>query len=451
MTDTSFNRAAAIETGSDHRLRLRLHWLREPALGVLQAETLPEVPANPDLLAARIAETIDIPFESARELAGKVIACVPEALRRREDRYPSSPDAPLVLSANFPVLVRKYWKNRLERAACLYSKVDNDGRIVVTDGEPHIDTDVRMALSAGMPAANTGFDLAFTDTRTLSVCQVRLGLPSLLARYGFRPEDVESVERQGSEGSMEASITLSLAGECTAAWLSAPDERSPDFFATYSRVSKAVQGALRRWVPYMFFRDAETYGDPEFGFPLAIYQALRPYRGRPRSMFTFDVLNTELVALAYRLAMRDIDPLARRIKDFLTERGLADTARHYQTERLKPLVNSVKKQRRSLSSLLVGDTMLVEAFVRLGFDGHEIGNLVSKDSRQAAKAISSAAETFVKSCHVRLKRLYAGMDFQFVLPLLLIEATRALRPEFPIRATLRVRVGGGASHVFVNS
>jgi hypothetical protein len=250
---------------------------------------------------------------------------------------------------------------------------------------------------------------------------------------------------------MEASITLSLSGECAKAWICAPDERSPDFFATYSRVSKAVQGALRRWVPYLFFRDAETYGDAEFGFPLAVYQALRPYRGRPRSIFTFDVLNTELVALAYRLAMRDIDPLAKSIKDFLSARGLAGIARHYQTERLKLLVNSVKKQRRSLSSLLVGDTVLVEAFVRLGLDGHEIGNLVRKDSRQAAKAISSAAEAFVKSCHTRLKRLYAGADFQFVLPLLLIEATRALRPEFPIRAALRVRAGGGASHVFVNS
>ena len=437
-------------TGSDHRLRL--HWLREPGLGIIQVDALPEVAANTESLAGRIAEAIDIPLERARELSEKVVACFPEALLRRAEahRTPAERNG-VVLTVQFPALARKFWKDRVELVGCFQVDVDDEGRIVVENGpEPRIDTCVRMALAAGLPSAITDFDLTFTDSRTLSPCQTRLGLPPLLTRYGFRTEDAECVERHSGDGPLKASLTVSLAGECAAAWLSAPDERSPDFFATYARVSKAVQGALRRWVPYLFFREMEMYGDSEFGFPLAVYQALRPYRGRPRSSFTFDVLNTELVALAYRLAMRDIDPVAERIECVLSATGLHRIARHYEADRLKTLINYVKKQRRSMNSLLVGDTVLVEAFVRLGLDAHQAGKLVRGDARQAAKAISTARDTFVKSCHIRLKRHYAGADFQSLLPKLLIEATRALRPEFPMRATLRIQKESGASHVFVN-
>jgi hypothetical protein len=363
-----------------------------------------------------------------------------------------SHESGIVLNVQFPLLARKSWKDRLELAERFHPQVDDEGRIIVENGtEPRIETLARMALAAGLPSANTDFDLTFTDTRELTGCQARVSLPLLLSRYGFRPEDFESIERQVCHGAIETSLTLSLAGECAAGWLFAPGERAPDFFGTYSRVSKAVQSALRRWVPHLFFHEADRYGDPEFGFPLAVYQGLRPYRGRPRSSFTFDVLNPELIALAYRLAMRDIDGVARRIRDVLAASGLTDVAQHYQPARLKPLVNAVKKQRRSLSSLLVGDAQLVEAFVRFGVDAHQAGSLVQNASRQSAvKAISTAADNLVRSCHPRLRRLYAGTDFQCLLPMLLIEATHALRPHFPIRAALRLRTAGGESHVFVN-
>jgi hypothetical protein len=438
--------AAAVNSGH----RLRLHWMREPSLGVLRAEPLPDIAAHLEPLANQISETIAIPLDRAHDLAGKILACVPEAAGRCLEVRRASPDSGALIDVQFPVLTRKHWKDRLALAEQLHPQIDDDGRIIAENGaESRIETLARVALAAGMPSSSKDFDMSFTDTRTLSACQAHISLPLLLAHYGFRSEDIDAIEHISLGGELQVSLTLSLAGECARAWLSAPEERSADFFATYSQMSKAVQGALRRWVPYLFFHDGDQYGDSEHGIPLAVYQGLRPYRGKPRSSFTFDVLNPELMALAYRLATRDIGPVAERIRAFLIGNNFSAIARHYQPSRLRSLVDLTAKQRRSFNSLLVGDSLLIEAFVKLGVDAHDVGCLV-QNGQGAAKAISNAADSFVKTCHLRLKRLYAGKDFQCLLPVLLMEATRALRPEFPISASLRLRRSGGTSHVFRN-
>src|SRR4051812_4733895 len=67
------------------------------------------------------------------------------------------------------------------------------------------------------------------------------------------------------------------------AWTGAPHEVHTDYFRTWQAVSIAVQKALRRWVPDIYFADPARFEDRDAAFPLLVYAASRPCRGLPSS------------------------------------------------------------------------------------------------------------------------------------------------------------------------
>ena len=104
---------------------------------------------------------------------------------------------------------------------------------------------------------------------------------------------------------------------------------------------------------------------------------------------------------------------------------------------------------RSVEGLLLADSELIDAMVALGLRGSQIGALERENPRMAAQQIGSASDEFVKRCDRALKRVYAGLDCRAIAPMLLIEATRALRPNFNIRASVRL-TADGTTHSFSN-
>jgi hypothetical protein len=75
------------------------------------------------------------------------------------------------------------------------------------------------------------------------------------------------------------------------AWLAVPAERDLQYFSTWQRVSVTLQRSLRAWIPNIYFRDISQFEDREAAYPLLIYQASRPFFGRPRTEFTYDAAN----------------------------------------------------------------------------------------------------------------------------------------------------------------
>jgi hypothetical protein len=82
------------------------------------------------------------------------------------------------------------------------------------------------------------------------------------------------------------------------AWTGAPGERHPAHFRTWQAVSLTVQNALRCWIPEIYFRDPARYEDRDAAFPLLVYAASRPCRGRARTEFTYDVADEAVLPRA---------------------------------------------------------------------------------------------------------------------------------------------------------
>ncbi len=74
-------------------------------------------------------------------------------------------------------------------------------------------------------------------------------------------------------------------------WLAAPDERTPGFFPAFARVSIAIQTLLRERVPSHYFVDPRAFRNVKTAYPMLVYRASRPFRGKMRTELTYDVLH----------------------------------------------------------------------------------------------------------------------------------------------------------------
>lgn len=203
-----------------------------------------------------------------------------------------------------------------------------------------------------------------------------------------------------------------------ACWLSAPDERSPAFFPAFARISVAVQAALRERVPAAYFEDLNVYRDVKKAYPMLIYQASRPFRGRVRTELTYDVLNPERLARVIRSAKLGLGELLTGAESRLRAEGCVDVAKHYQARHVQEIIDSVQrlsKSRKCFYALIRAEGVLMNALT-------ELGGLRGLRPKDQARRLAS----FEKRWSFQLRRLYPGTDFLWLAPFLLDAATQAL-------------------------
>ncbi|MGA2328402.1 MAG: hypothetical protein ABSH05_19160 [Bryobacteraceae bacterium] len=332
------------------------------------------------------------------------------------------------LELHLPFLRRKQWRRRSEALASVEIETGEDGRLFVflagasDRAERKSQYQGRLVLAGSLLAGKEPrFTLSYTDRRSLSAAQARLSLIPLLNAYGF-----ETAQCAWPDAGLQSSLTLSIPGSLAAAWLRAPGERDTDFFPVYSAVSVAVQRALRRWLPYVYFSDIDRYDDLGAAFPLVVYQSMRPFPGRPRSEFTYALLSPNSPALEGRTATRALVHELSRISQLLVDAGKKSTARFYAPDQARSILASVQCRPRLLNSLLAADAFFLDSLVSLGLKGRELSQALPREPRKALKDLTKFSSRFVATFHRRLRRLYHGRNFVPFGSLLLVEATRAL-------------------------
>jgi|HubBroStandDraft_1064217.scaffolds.fasta_scaffold67907_2 hypothetical protein len=201
-------------------------------------------------------------------------------------------------------------------------------------------------------------------------------------------------------------------------WFAAPDERDPGFFPAYGRISLAIQAVLRERVPASYFQTIDSLRDVKRAYPMLVYQAARPFRGRLRSELTYDVLNPQTLATLLRGAKPGLLDLLGRTEARLSAAGWNQLADQYHPRRVTHILDTVQKlskSRKCLHLLVRSESVLLDALVELG----GLGNLAAKQQfRRVAE--------FEKKWVFQLRRLYPGTNFLWLAPLLLEAASAAL-------------------------
>jgi hypothetical protein len=217
---------------------------------------------------------------------------------------------------------------------------------------------------------------------------------------------------------MQAIIPGVIYPEPDACWLSLPAERSAAFLPTFGRISAALQAALREQVPAVYFHDLERFRDWKSAYPMLVYQASRPFRGRVRTELTYDVLNPRLMAILFRRAKNNMIPLLERVEAELRAAGFEDEAQYYSLKRAPGIIETVQRlsaSRRCLYRLVRSESALVDALVDLS----GLGNVPAKEQAKRRAA-------FQKKWQFQLRRIYPGVDFSAIAPALFESVTRAL-------------------------
>jgi hypothetical protein len=142
---------------------------------------------------------------------------------------------------------------------------------------------------------------------------------------------------------MQEIIPGGVCPEPDACWLSLPAERSAAFLPTFARISVALQAALRDHVPAVYFQDLARFRDWKSAYPMLVYQASRPFRGRVRTELTYDVLNPRSMTVFFRRAKANLIPLLERVEAELRVGGFDEVADYYTLKRGPGIIESVQR------------------------------------------------------------------------------------------------------------
>ena len=183
------------------------------------------------------------------------------------------------------------------------------------------------------------------------------------------------------------------------------------YFHTWQAVSLAVQSALRRWIPEIYFRDPARYEDRDAAFPLLVYAASRPCRGRPRTEFTYDVADEEVLPRALHQIGASLQSVLEPVERRLYDCGRPALARRYAPRWHQDVLRAVQRRPRPLLGLLGDEAAVVNALVGLG----------SGSKMRAVKPFARAACMALRTSY--------GEDLRPLALGLLDEATRTLESE----------------------
>ena len=211
-------------------------------------------------------------------------------------------------------------------------------------------------------------------------------------------------------------------------WLAAPDERTPGFFPAFARVSIAIQTLLRERVPSYYFVDSRAFGNVKTAYPMLVYRASQPFRGKMRTELTYDILHPKTVATFFRTVRPALGEVLEATKARLQAEGLTELAAQYEPGRANFILESVQrlsKSRKCLYVLIRAESVLVTTLI-------DLAGLGKLPIRQQARRIAS----FEKKWKYQLPRMYPGTDFTWLASELLEVSTQALAQMEPTAEVL---------------
>jgi hypothetical protein len=173
-------------------------------------------------------------------------------------------------------------------------------------------------------------------------------------------------------------------------------------------VSQALQKGLRTWISEKYFEDVARYEDRDAAYPMLVYTASRPCRGRPRTEFTYDVVDPETLPRAFHLIGVSLQAVLAKVERRLYECGRPELARRYAPRWHQDVLRAVQKKPRHILGLLGDEAAVVNSVIDLG----------------TARRMQ-AVKPFAKWTTVALRSIY-GMDLRALAFQALEEATQAL-------------------------
>lgn len=170
-----------------------------------------------------------------------------------------------------------------------------------------------------------------------------------------------------------AAVTRDMAATCALAdplWRHAPGERDPEYFPRWQKVSLALQRWLRDQIAEEYFSDPARLEDRVDCYPMIVYQACRPFFGRPRTEFTYDLRDfpwcKETLAASWKLTGRGIQRVMGGLEARLRALGNEQLARRFSPVWFEDVLVAVQRRPKLYADLLAREAAVINAVIDLG-------------------------------------------------------------------------------------
>ena len=309
---------------------------------------------------------------------------------------------------HLPYISRRGWPNRFDiLEAAMFQLCD--GRVLpstVTASVVELNSYNARLLAAGAMRPDAAAGLRHSFACALSA---QVGAPLLAAVFG---SDAPAGSPWG-----EVIVSQSLARTAMKAWRRAPIERSPAYFPVHAAVSVALQNAFRRWLTWLWLSDPAHWENVEATQAILAYAASKPFPGRRRTDFTWDLLSTEWIFGAFRSSQRGLTTKLRCMQQAMLNAGRTDLAEAYKPATAKAILTRVRKQRKSVRDFFAAEGEIVNHVLEFGL------SLRNADSEFQ---LGHDAAEFAKGVDTRLRRMSNDMDLTPLATMVMVEATNAL-------------------------
>ena len=273
--------------------------------------------------------------------------------------------------------------------------------------------------------------------------------------------DEQPAAEDGLIGNTMLSLDASLPGEVLLKWLQAPEDLDDP---VYMEMSRRFQTLLRRFIPFVYFLDAERYRDLGAAQPLLVYSSLPVttsvklvaggvqlntnqdlYWNWPddsdageRRALIFSALTHERLTAAMNEAVRVLgsDPrLRKRAKRYDPDKNL-DSAR-------ATVLSGAG--RTLLESLLFTEATLIRSAAKAGRDLAQFRGAVA-DPEKAVKELAQFGDKFTRTFNAKLKSVFKPKEpgsrqlLRNLGLLMFADVTKALEPGLDVDATARLEV-----------
>jgi hypothetical protein len=222
-------------------------------------------------------------------------------------------------------------------------------------------------------------ELAQSDTVAAAPATFHLRLPFFDKREERQQDELLAALPYERDGNLiramlpPSAVTRDMAATCALAdplWRSGPPERDPAYFPTWQRVSMALQRWLRDHIAEQYFRDPARLEDRADCYPMIVYQACRPFFGRPRTEFTYDLRDfpwcEDTLASSWKLTGRGLQRVMTGIEARLRALGQEQLARRYSPVWFEDVLVAVQRKPKLYADLLAREAAIINAVIDLG-------------------------------------------------------------------------------------
>jgi hypothetical protein len=265
------------------------------------------------------------------------------------------------------------------------------------------------------------------DTRLMAASVERSDAPVFLRHIGGAALPAEiagpmyeaafGTEMNAGAGHVALSIELRLVFAALSAWRRAPLEKSPAYFPAHAAVSVAIQRALRNWIAWTWLSDPARCENVPATHAILAYAASKPFPGRRRTDFTWDVLGQEWLYGAFHQARRDLTCRLRLVRAALAAAGRPDLAKAYDPADAKEILAQIRKRNKIVRDIFAGEGEIVNHLLNFG--------LTLRSAEHPIEICREAAD-FSQGLSARLRRLVKGLDLTSLGAMVIIEASNAL-------------------------